>query len=326
MMSKNKLQPKFGAGGKLSLHESKDTPQGLLMRVAAAIMEHRYESLEQVYLENKDKKIDIRILCLCVLGMMHVINGKPIITKKVIIDTAKRFKVHKEEILNNKEFKKLDNNKYFIYTFDVIIETFVTGSLGSCLNKELDERKKSLLAMVSTGGIGRGYRFNLNSNLSDLMKCKKETEDFFLLLHELPIDNAEKIIIELAYSFFDEGKHQVMTEEKFFQPLSPSVSTTAIWHNYVFLRDALFLFNSLLSPSVQGVCIRRSQVWHHIQLYLTSKWLKEGRRWYLSDIRRKFPKLKLLAIAVELDQLLFSNPTANLIEIEELIEKGITKK
>ncbi len=325
-MAKKLQLSAFVADKKLSLQESKDTTQGLIMRVAAAIMEHRYESLEQVYLENKDKKIDIRILCLCILGMMHVINGKPIITKKVIIDTAKRFKAHKEEILSSKEFKKLDNNKYFTYTFDVIIETFVTGSLGNCLGKELNERKKSLLSMVSTGGIGRGYRFNLNSNLPDLMRCKKETEDFFLLLSELPIDNAEKIIIELAYSFFDEGKHQVLTEEKFFQPSAPSVSTTAIWHNYVFLRDALFLFNSLLSSNVQVVCIRRSQVWHHIQLYLTSKWLKEGGGWYLSDIRRKFPKVKLLAIAFELDQLLFSNPNARLIEIEKLIEKGISKK
>jgi hypothetical protein len=260
-----------------------------------------------------------------VLGMMHIINSKPITTKKIIIDVAKRFKIHKQEICS-KEFKKLDTKKYFVYTFDAIIETFIDNSLSNCIEKEINERKTSLLSLVSTGGVGRSFRFNLNSNLPGLMKCKKETEDFFLLLKELPIDNLDLKIIELAYLFFDEGKYQVLVEEKFFQPSSPSVSTTAIWHNYVFLRDSLFLFNSLLSSTVQVVCMRRSLVWHHIQMYLTSKWLEERKVWYLNDIRRNFPKQKLLATAAELDTLLLLKPASGLDEIIKYIEKGLSKK
>ncbi|MCC7436833.1 hypothetical protein IT402_03105 [Candidatus Nomurabacteria bacterium] len=326
MVKKNKSDLEVLSGNKLSLQEMKDTDQGLLMRVAVAIMEHRYESIETVYLENKDKQVDSKILCFCVIGMMHIINSKPVTTKKFIIDTARKFKVHKQEILNSKEFKKLDGKKYFVYSFNVIIETFIGGSLENCLEKEIKEKKMSLLEMVNTGGMGRSYRFNLNTNLPDLMKCKNNMEDFFILLQDLPIDNQDERIIELAYSFFDEGKHHVLTEEKFFQPSAPSVSTTAIWHNYFFLRDSLFLFNSLLSLSVQNACMLRSLVWHHIQLYLTNKWIKEGKSWYLNDIRKKFPKEKLINTAVELDKILSSKPTTSLNEIVECIEKGIAKK
>jgi hypothetical protein len=61
-------------------------------------------------------------------------------------------------------------------------------------------------------------------------------------------------------------------------------------------------------------------------MYLTSKWLEERKVWYLNDIRRNFPKQKLLATAAELDTLLLLKPASGLDEIIKYIEKGLSKK